>query len=202
MTWVQIPASPYPFRFRYFFIEEVIIGIVAMPKKGVSKYSTLQNDEDVARWLRNIERGSPITAEVAMRRLGRACELLQLTPKQMVAQANENLKLFQDNLEDLVFGMEKEKKSPQYTAGILKHVRLWLAYNEIKLTRKIKITNSSATPTLENEQIPSKEELTRVFRNSSSRVRLAEALIAFADLRPETIGNHDGSDGLKLGDLP
>jgi hypothetical protein len=28
-------------------------------------------------------------------------------------------------LEDLVFQLEKEKKSPQYIAGILKHVRLW-----------------------------------------------------------------------------
>lgn len=173
-----------------------------MPKKGVSKYSVLLKDEDVARWLRNIERGSPITAEVALRRLGKVCEMLQLTPKQMVARANENLKSFQDSLEDLIFQLEKEKKSPQYIAGILKHVRLWLRYNDITLTRKIKISNSSATPTIENEQVPSQEELTRVFRNSSSRVRLAEALMAFADLRPETIGNHNGSDGLKLGDLP
>ncbi len=35
-----------------------------------------------------------------------------------------------------------------------------------------------------------------------SLVRLADALIAFADLRPESIGNYNGSDGLKLGDLP
>jgi len=33
-------------------------------------------------------------------------------------------------------------------------------------------------------------------------VRTAEVLMAFADLRPESIGNHDGSDGLKLKDLP
>lgn len=173
-----------------------------MPKKGVSKYSTLQKDEDVARWLRNIERGSPITAEVAMRRLGRACEMLKLSPKQMVAKANENLKTFQDDLEDFVFKLEKEEKSPQYIAGILKHVRLWLRYNDVTLTRKIKISNSSATPTIENEQVPSQEELARIFRNSSARVRLAEAFIAFADLRPESIGNHNGSDGLKLGDMP
>lgn len=173
-----------------------------MPKKGVSKYLALQMDEGVARWLRNIERGSPITAEVALRRLGRACEMLQLTPKQMVAKANENLKLFQDMLEDFFFQLEKEKKSPQYIAGILKHVRLWLRYNDITLTRKIKVRNSSATPTIENEQVPSQEELSKIFRNSSSRVRLAEVLIAFADLRPESIGNHDGSDGLMLSDMP
>jgi hypothetical protein len=39
-------------------------------------------------------------------------------------------------------------------------------------------------------------------RASSSRVRVAAVLIAFADLRPHSLGNHDGSDGLTLGDLP
>ncbi|MGI0016176.1 MAG: site-specific integrase, partial [Nitrososphaera sp.] len=70
------------------------------------------------------------------------------------------------------------------------------------LSRRIKIRNPSSTPSIENEQVPSQEELARIFRNSSSRIRAAEALLAFADLRPETLGNHDGTDGLKVGDLP
>ena len=32
-------------------------------------------------------------------------------------------------------------------------------------------------------------------------MKVAESLIAFADLRPEVLGNHDGSDGLILSDL-
>ena len=39
-------------------------------------------------------------------------------------------------------------------------------------------------------------------RWSPLRVKVAESLIAFADLRPEVLGNHDGSDGLTLKDLP
>jgi len=84
----------------------------------------------------------------------------------------------------------------------LKAVRSWLRYNDLSLTRKIKVSNASATLTIENEQIPSQEELSRIFRASPPRVRVAEVLMAFADLRPETIGNHDGSDGLMLKDLP
>ena len=171
-----------------------------MPRKESSKYDSIL--PDIRRWLDNIERGSPLTAEVALRRLGRACELLQLTPKEMVTRANEDLKTFQDSLEDLVSRLEGENKAPQYIAGILKNVRSWLRYNDITLTRKIKIRNISATPTIEDEQVPSQEELARIFRNSSSRARLAETLIAFADLRPESTGNYDGSDGLRLGDLP
>ena len=112
------------------------------------------------------------------------------------------LKTFQDNLEDLVSRLEEENKAPQYIAGILKNIRSWLRYNDITLTRKIKIRNASSTPTIEDEQVPSQEELARIFRNSSNRARLAETLIAFADLRPESIGNYNGSDGLKLSDLP
>ncbi len=126
-----------------------------MPKKGVSKYTSLLQDEDVARRLRNLERGSPITADVAIRRLSKACELLNLTPKQMVELAKKNLKGFQDDLEDMVFRLEKDNKAPQYIQGILKNVKSWLRYNDITLTRKIKISNLSATPTIENEQIPS-----------------------------------------------
>ena len=95
-----------------------------------------------------------------------------------------------------------EKRRQGYVVGILKAVKSWLRYNDITLTRRIKVGNVDSTPTIENEQIPSLEELSRIFRTSPPRIRVAETLLAFADLRPETIGNHDGSDGLTLCDLP
>lgn len=159
-------------------------------------------DDGVRRWIKNIERGSMITAEVSLRRLGKACELLDVTPKEMVTKAKKNLKQLQNDLEDLVASLEEGGKAPQYITGIMKVIKSWLSYNEIRLTRRIKIRNPSSTPTIEDEQVPSQEELARIFRNSTSRVRLAEALMAFSDLRPETLGNHDGSDGLELRDLP
>jgi len=68
----------------------------------------LETDADVKRWLRSLARGSPVTSEVAKRRLGKACELLALTPKSMVERTNEDLRGFQDTLEDLV-----EKRKPR-----------------------------------------------------------------------------------------
>lgn len=171
-------------------------------KKEKSKHAWLIDEEEVRRWNKNLERGSKITAEVSLRRLGKACELLDLIPKEMVNKAEKQMKPFQDSLEDLVSRLEEEGKAPQYIMGIMKVIKSWLSYNDITLTRKIKIRNPSSTPTIENEQVPSQEELARIFRNSSSRVRAAEALMAFADLRPESLGNHDGSDGLKISDLP
>ncbi|MEM2926296.1 MAG: hypothetical protein QW220_06785 [Candidatus Bathyarchaeia archaeon] len=36
---------------------------------------------------------------------------------------------------------------------------------------------------------------------ASPRARVSIALMAFSGLRPQTLGNYDGSDGLRLGDL-
>jgi hypothetical protein len=44
--------------------------------RGASKYSSLLEDVRVARWAKNLARGSPITSEVAVRRLGKLCGLL------------------------------------------------------------------------------------------------------------------------------
>lgn len=173
-----------------------------MPQEQSEKYFNIQNDPEVSRWLRNLRRGSPITAEVALRRLGRASELLSTDPKKLVRDAKSESKGFQDSLEDLVSRLEEDKKSPGYIVGILKTLRAWLRYNDVVLTRTIKVSNRNATPTIENEQIPTQGELSRILRTSSPRIRVAEALMAFADLRPESIGNHDGTDGLRLKDLP
>ena len=169
---------------------------------GESKYSTMLGDEQIKRWLRNLARGSPVTAEVALRRLGRLCEIWGLSPKVLVVEAKRDLAGFQDKLEDIVAGLESEHKSPGYILGILKAIKSWLRYNDVTLTRKIKVSNSTATPTIEDEKVPSQGELARILRTAPSRVKVAIALIAFADLRPHTLGNHNGSDGLMLKDLP
>jgi hypothetical protein len=102
----------------------------------------------------------------------------------------------------LVAQLETDGKAPSYIIGILKSIRSWLRYNDVALTRTIKVRNPSATPTIEDEQVPTKAELTRILRTSPPRIRVAEALMAFADLRPESLGDYNGGDGLMLKDLP
>ncbi len=170
--------------------------------KSASKYSHLLEDGDVARWVRNLERGSAVTGEVSVRRLGKASELLGLSPQEMITEAQRNPKKFQDSLEDIVCKLETESKAPGYIANLVKIVRQWLKYNDVLLTRQIKIKNSTSTPKIQDECVPSQQELAKLLRSSSSRIRVAISLMAFADLRPESIGNFDGSDGLRLSDLP
>ena len=114
---------------------------------------------DLNRWFLNLSRGSAITAEVYVRRLTRVCKLLDTTPEGLVEEAGRDSKAFQDSLEDMVTELEADKKSPGYIRGLLKSSRSWLRYNDITLTRKIKVSNPSATPTIEDEMIPSKDDL-------------------------------------------
>ncbi len=189
--------------------------LVFVEMSEASKYSILLEDEQVRRWFGSVSRGSPVTAEVVLRRICRAGELMKkvldgdgveprglVIPKEMVERARESLPKFQDLLEEVVAMLESERKSPGYILGILKAVKSWLRYNDITLTRKIKVRNSNATPTIEDERVPSQEELARILRAAPPRVRVAVALMAFSGLRPQSIGNHDGSDGLMLKDLP
>jgi hypothetical protein len=145
--------------------------------RGQSRYSYLLEDARLKRWHANLARGSPITAEVALRRLVKLCELLSLNSKQMVTKAKKDLAGFQDVLEDVVTKLESEKKSPGYILGILKAIKSWLRYNDITLTRKIKVSHSTVTPTIENEHVPSQEELARILRASPPRVKVAIAQI-------------------------
>lgn len=173
-----------------------------MAHQKITKSKALTQNPEVERWRANLARGSKVTAQVYIRRLSRACELLDSTPQRLIEKASEDMKSFQDSLQDMVTQMETQGKSPGYILGIVKVVKSWLRQNDIEITRRIKVSRPTATPTLEDEQIPSKEELSRIFRSSSLRTRAAEVLMAFGDLRPQVLGNHDGSDGLSLRDLP
>lgn len=159
-------------------------------------------DPDVKRWYENLARGSPITADVLLRRLNLFCERNNLTAKQLVALGKTSRKTLEDLIQDHITGMERKGNSPGYIAGILKAVKLWLDHNEVEIKRKIRISNYSATPTIEDERVPEKDELKTLFMYGSERSRVSMALVSQAGLRLETLGNESGTDGLKIGDLP
>lgn len=78
-------------------------------------------------------------------------------------------KALEDLLQDHITTMEKGGASPGYIDGILKAVRSWLSRNEIELKRKIKIANRGATPTLQNERVPTLEELRTILLHALTR---------------------------------
>ena len=166
-----------------------------------SRHKKLLNDPDVKRWYQNIARGSTMTADVRLRRLGVYCERTSVTPKKLVQIGMNNIKDAEDLLLDYVSFLEKSGYAPSYIEDILKALRSWLSFNYVKLVRKIKIKNADIPITLENEEIPSKTKLREILDAASARARVSISFMALSGLRPEVLGKYDSSDGLKLSDI-
>ncbi len=163
------------------------------------KYSGLLDDEDVARWHRNLAAGSVITAEVYIRTLGLYCDLVRTTPKQIVKDAPT--KKFRDGFTDFVREMEAKGKAGSYIIRFKKVIFSWLSYNNLDVKLKVNIKGKSETPTIADERVPSKDELTKILRMASRRCRVSVALMALSGLRPESLGDFKGTDGIRLGDF-
>ena len=165
------------------------------------KYQELLLDDDVRRWFENLRAKSVLTATVGLRNLGHYCELTETIPKEILNRARSNEKDFRYEFTDFVRKLEKEGKAGSYIARFKKVILSWLKFNDIRLQLTVNISGENETPTIANERVPSKEELARIMRKATSRGRVAIAIMAFAGLRPESLGDYEGSDGLRLGDF-
>ena len=164
-----------------------------------SKYKHLLEDQDVRRWYENLEAKSVITATVYLRTLGLYCDLLKTTPKAILKEAPS--KRFRDGFTDFIRRMERDGKAGSYIERFKKVVISWASYNNLDVKLKVNIKGSSDTPTIANERVPSKDELSRILRMASPRGRVSIAMIAFSGLRPESLGDYLGTDGIRLGDF-
>ena len=164
-----------------------------------SKYKHLLEDQDVSRWYENLEAKSVITATVYLRTLGLYCDLLKTTPKGILKEAPS--KKFRDGFTDFIRRMEKDGKAGSYIERFKKVIISWTSYNNLDVKLKVNIKGSSDTPTIANERVPSKDELSRILRMASPRGRVSIAMMAFSGLRPESLGDYLGTDGIRLGDF-
>ncbi|MDG6978048.1 MAG: site-specific integrase [Nitrososphaerota archaeon] len=164
-----------------------------------SKYKHLLEDQDLRRWYENLEAKSIITATVYLRTMGLYCALEKTTPKKILAEAKS--KEFRDEFTDFIRRMEKEGKAGSYIERFKKVILSWAFYNNLDVKLKVNIKGTSETPTIANERVPSKDELSRILRMASLRGRVSIAVMAFSGLRPESLGDYLGTDGIRLEDF-
>jgi hypothetical protein len=186
-------------------------------KPSKQKYKSLiDNDPDINRWLKNMGQGSVVTADVYKRRLGAFCHDLDISPLELRDIGQNDVKRVHDMLIDYVAHMSKETFVAEYgpRKGQIEHykgsyifsttkaVKSWLAFNDIRVG-KIKVRGAESRPTLDNEIVPTQEELKRIFLAAPSmRCRVQCVLMAHSGFRPETLGNYEGTDGLRVKDFP
>ncbi len=108
---------------------------------------------------------------------------MDLTPSEIVEVAREDRRGFENVLLDFVTRLREEGKASSYIENYLTCVRSWLQFNDINLVRKIKIGNTSRTPTIEDEMIPPKE-LKQILNYAQERGRCSISFMGFSGLRP------------------
>jgi len=166
----------------------------------LTKYNHMLDDADVKRWYDNLAASSQITAEVYLRSLGLYCELNRTNPKEILLKAGS--KSFRDSFIDFVRRLEREGRAGSYIERFKKVLMSWLLYNGVNVKLKVNIRSSSDTPTITDERVPTRDELAGIIRRASARGRVAVAMMAFSGLRPESLGDYLGRDGIRLGDFP
>lgn len=172
-----------------------------MPRVAGWKHVLDEND-DFRRWYDNLARGSVNTANLNARTLYRFSGLVNLSPSEIVKEAKENRWEFENLLFDFVTKLRHEEKAASYIENYITCVKSWLRFNDIILVRKIKIGNTTRTPTIEDERVPTKNELKQILNYAKDRGKCSIAFMAFSGVRPQVLGKGDGSDGLEIRDLP
>lgn len=123
------------------------------------------------------------------------------TPKDLADLTARDLRTTTDMLEDFITVASSEGYSPGYVHDIVKAVKSWLRHHEIEIKRKMKVGYKGITPTLREERVPDATELKELHDQAEPRTSAIIALISGSGVRPEVVGFHDGSDGLRIGDL-
>jgi integrase len=164
-----------------------------------SKYEKFLRDENVKRWYRNVCRGSKITGDVYLRRLGHYCEEKGIIPKEIAEMSKRDLwNLFLD----LVSEMEDEGYAGSYIKSNLKALKSWLRFNHIEVKGKVNIDGVSETPTLKDEVVPTQKQLRKVFLSSDLRTKVVCSLAAHTGLRFGVLKKYKVEDGLRVKDFP
>jgi len=131
-----------------------------------SRHGHLLLDPEVERWYDNIARGSIITVDVYLRRLGLFCEKNKVTPKTLAEMDEASLTaLTLDN----VTRLEAGDYAGGYVESVVKAVESWLQHNNKQLKGKVRITDAGDTPTLKDERTPTQDELGKVIRASEPK---------------------------------
>lgn len=167
-----------------------------------TKKERLLAEPDVKRWYNNVARGSPVTAEINLRRLSKFCEDNKITPLDLADLGQKNIRAATDLLQDHISWMEGQNYAPQYIQGTITAVKSWLVHFDVFIKRRIKVANADSTPTLEKERVPDGQELAELFSRANLRAGAIMSLVGKAGLRPEVLGNHNATDGLMIKDLP
>jgi hypothetical protein len=164
-----------------------------------SIYNYLLNDPTFKRWFENEKRGSTATAYERLRRMGQLHKRYNKLPADFPALGAQGAT---DFIDTMITEMEDEGIAPNYAANFKKALVSWLNWNNIQLTRRLKIKDRGQNVKYTDEQIPLPDEVQKVLDRATPREKTCISFMAYAGCRIEVLGDLTGENGLKLRDLP
>ena len=170
-------------------------------REGRADHSRFCRLPEVVRWNRELALRSKLTADGYVRRLALFCEVAKVSPAELVRRARGRPESVRRLLADYAVAQRERGRSPAYTRKVLFALRSWLDHNGVEFTRLPKVGGRDGV-TIENERVPSGDDLRRLLGVLSARGRVCALLMAQSGVRPGVLGSIDATDGLKLGDLP
>lgn len=168
-----------------------------MPIKGEGRIRDLLRNKDVERWFKNLQRGSPATADNYARILSRFLAANKLTPSSILKM---DAKKRDDLLADHIDSLLNKGRAGTYVVVYKKVIASWLSWNDQHLVKHIKIPMTRSTT--RNDIIPQQVDLKHVFNVSDAREKVAISFMAFSGVREEVLGSYRGDKGIRLRDLP
>jgi len=87
-----------------------------------------------------------MTADVGGLRPRRLIEILGLDPKALIDKARGEIKSSTDSLADMATALEEQGLSPSYIEVVLKALKSWLRYNNVKLIQRTTIIHGRRYP--------------------------------------------------------
>ncbi|QRF74606.1 hypothetical protein Thermo_00091 [Thermoplasmatales archaeon] len=163
----------------------------------------LMKNEAVKLWYENLRRKSDLTAGVYLRGLNYYCKRMDTDPNQILTDAGtDNGDKLQRDFMKFVSIMEKEGKKGAYIVRYKKVIHSWTRFNAVKFHLIANIANENINENVQDERVPTNEELGKMLRKAGLRERVSISMMAFSGLRPQVLGNNEGKDGLRLKDVP
>ena len=164
-------------------------------------HARFRQSPEVARWNRELSLRSKLTADGYVRRLALFCDTAGISPGELVRRARARPESVRRLLSDYAVAQQGRGRSPAYIRKALFALRSWLDHNGLEFNRLPKIGGRDGV-TIENERVPSAEDLRRLLGVLSARGRVCALLMAQGGVRPGVLGSIDASDGLRFSDLP
>lgn len=144
---------------------------------------------------------SPKSADNMLRNICLFSEKMNIQPDQVLnlSQSGELEGIFEKFMKQ----MQTAHKMGSYISKYKHAINSFLKYYHKGNVKKLQteILNENKSSKYNGEKIPSKNDLQRIFEKATPRGRVIISLMAFSGLRPESIGNYKGNDGIKLKDL-